>query len=458
MEAPEVLLLSASGPTILAPFTGESTSEANLWLDTFKKVMLQQTMGLKPAAQDAHSAKTFAQYVAPGSTAEEWWKALGPAVQGSWNLIQAVYPHKWPRPVPRAPTKKEHWRDFQALALTLDDAIRRVPIPGTGCARSGYLDWADRLESLGEKTTMPDDILVAHVRQNLVPYQIANLLPRGTVDWATFCASVRTLDVEQLELEQAEVQRREENKRQRDDELRAVQDRVTELTRILNDPTQQGRGRGRGTGTYTPPPSYRSREPSQSPMRGEEGWYYRASSNPPVPTTPRFSPRAPQAPLPAAIPSTPRTAPAATPSTPGTRRWGAPVTPTQGTLEPHIGCTRCGKGEHNSKSCRAEPLPEAEQIWREVEKRKAFRTARGGFYTPQAGGRPPQTPQTPETPSPRRPYQQAQIEEFYTAYDEAGSELVYSLDEDEDATYEELEHVYGHYATESPGNVNGASR
>ncbi|EJD36398.1 hypothetical protein AURDEDRAFT_174521 [Auricularia subglabra TFB-10046 SS5] len=440
--SPLDLVTAVLAPTapIMPPFNGTSPAEVHTWVDTFEKVMIHHSSHLTAKAGDKHRASTFALYIARGTPAEIWWRGLGPAVQESWAQIRAVLNVKWVCPEPEVTKTLDYWRDFNSLKVTLDDLVRLIPL-STGGVRWGYRDWIDKVEAAGEASGSAPDVLIATVIASLLPADITNLVPPAAPDWPTFCAMVRSLLPETVK---ERVREAREKIAQRE-ATALLLERTKEIEQRLAEQEQRHAARGRGyVPSQTPPPGYRPRDHSSSPRRQGDGWFFGAvpaSNAPATPGRQRIPAQRPPSPTPSPTPlnmQRPLGSPAPIPTTPQRRpREQVPQTP--GTLPGAVGCTRCGMGEHSQYTCMGKPLPEAEQRWREGERRRAYQSARGTYSAQQ-----------------RTPHAQQLVDAYYYS-DDGNSDYpaVYSLnDADED---DELDFVRGIAYGADQGNGDGVA-
>ncbi|KZV85348.1 hypothetical protein EXIGLDRAFT_775638 [Exidia glandulosa HHB12029] len=401
------------------------------WLADFTKFMVPQTAGQSPAKKNAILVDAFQAHIATGSQAEDWWNnTLSERQRKSWEDIKVNFSLAYRTPAPRTIEPSEYFDEFKKKLLTMDEAMKKVPIDGSDNTRWGYVVWAEEIEALGVKTGITASILVQEAMA-LLPAGFAQLMetaPHGT--WSEWCEALRELQPTTITRTQSQYTDLANIKA----ELKAFMSVAMSPRSGSTSPTRDSSGwysMGRGT---TPPPGYpsRSASPSKStfpqvpPSPGTlaAGGYtpYQAySPSPHPPSTPQAPPGRAQLAAQSGF-TTPR---------PPLRSPFSPVPiKLRGTASAEDGCIRCGElasSSHNRWNCTNPPLPQQEQRYHETVLRNKW-SAR----TPFASASFPPTP----SPSGRRaPAEVAQI----SLNDEPDDYALLQVEEEEYAYEEESE-------------------
>lgn len=361
---------------------GDDAEEAQVWMRDFKKHMLMATLTLTAARLPEAHARAFPVHVAQGSEAETWWNGLNHAQRGSWATIQTEFDTKWPPVRARDVPITEHIDAFHVHIFPVEQIDARVPTGVGSATRWAHTVFADKLKSLGTKTTLPEAALIQDAMRQ-IPQAMAELMqPHARLPWARWCEALGELDTADIRTRQAVYDRLavlEERQAQHDARIANTRAQTPQTPRSgYATPNQY-----HGAATYQAP-----RTPAQTPRTWGRTAGDAAQQDPP-PKSPASTARVEQ------------DRRDWTTQYPDGRPYASrpyPLSP--GTVSAEKGCTRCGLPEtpsHTRYSCTSStPLPELEQKYRANVKLVLNRAGPTPPYTPN--GPTPMTPGALGTP------------------------------------------------------------
>lgn len=343
--------------TTLRDLVGDEAEEAQNWLRDFRKHMLSTTITLTAARLPEAHARAFPVHIARGSEAETWWNTLAPHEQNHWPTIQTQFDIKWPLAQPRVIPIKEHIDAFHAHIFPPEDIDARLPTGVGSQTRWAHTVYAERLKTLGTKTTQPDEALILDAQKQIPPVMRKLMRPHARTTWALWCAALGALDTDDI-LADLETEK-------------AIGERITVLESAAAAAAQASWHQR----SYTAP--YHQQQASAAQYHQQ-------------PTTPANWNTLDAAPPPRSVASIARVEQER-------RDWAAqypdgkayasrsyPLTP--GTASASKGCSRCGAEGHSRYGCtQTTPLPELEQQYRGSVQGRLERLASA----------PPPTPMTP---------------------------------------------------------------
>ncbi|EJD41120.1 hypothetical protein AURDEDRAFT_127328 [Auricularia subglabra TFB-10046 SS5] len=337
----------------LRDLIGDDAEEAQAWMRDFKKHMLVHTLTLTAARLPEAHARAFPLHIAPGSEAETWWNGLTNAERGAWVNIQQQFDLRWPPVQARAVPITEHIDAFHAHIFDASEIDTRIPTGIANGTRNAHTVYAEKLKTLGNKSTLPDAALIRAATKQIPPAMAELMQPFSRQPWDVWCSRLGELDVEEIKAKQSFF-----------DRLEALETHVTA-------PRPQ----------YTP-----QRHTAPQPAPVQQVWQQAVQA---VPAAQH------------AVAPPPKSAATVARAEQERKDWAArypdgrvyasrqyPLSP--GTAPAATGCTRCGEAEtpsHTRYSCTAPmPLPELEQKYRANVKATLARAAQQGHPVPMTPG------------------------------------------------------------------------
>ena len=192
----------------IKPFHGEDSPDENPrdFLKAFNRVMRENPN----ITSDAEKIEVFEDYLAGGSTAEEWYDSLPASKHYGWDKFREAFKTRWP-PIQHA--VKMMW-DYEKELLELElaeDSIGTIKMK-SGVQAWTHVIWAEEALGLTKLAKIEkSSILIWQVRECL-PEVMQDLLDEEHLDWEYFTVAVKTLSTVKLKEGRAKTEKKKRDK------------------------------------------------------------------------------------------------------------------------------------------------------------------------------------------------------------------------------------------------------
>ncbi|KZV78598.1 hypothetical protein EXIGLDRAFT_709010 [Exidia glandulosa HHB12029] len=180
-----------ASPLDVQELVGDETAEARAWLRNIKKYIAAQTVNTPATRLDSAAAALFGVHIAEGSTAQTWFNGLTVAQRTSYANLTREFDTRWP-PIPATPTPlRQILEEFDGYVLTAGDIGQRIPTGHGNATDWAHKVFAQRLLTLGTRTTLPDAALVMRAMDKHIPPAVRELMqPHASRSWRDCAASL----------------------------------------------------------------------------------------------------------------------------------------------------------------------------------------------------------------------------------------------------------------------------
>ncbi|EJD36337.1 hypothetical protein AURDEDRAFT_130121 [Auricularia subglabra TFB-10046 SS5] len=178
---------------------GDSDEEAHAWLTDFKKYITIQTLNVAAGRQGEVRATAFGAHIARGSEAHAWYNTLTPAQKESWTNLLMQFDIKWTPPPFEQRTAESYLDEFRTCVLPAHEVLTRFPTGSYGQTQWGYVLYASRMRTLGEKTQQSLAALLLDIKKLIPPILLWLMRTTVAATWKDWCTALGALKPDEIQ-------------------------------------------------------------------------------------------------------------------------------------------------------------------------------------------------------------------------------------------------------------------